>query len=477
VNDARLPDPAASAGGLPVVALVGRPNVGKSTLFNRLVRARRAIVDDVPGVTRDRLVAPATHAGREFLCVDTGGVTSAPARDALAAGVRAQTLAAIAEADVVVVVVDGVAGLEPEDRETIRLVRRSGKPMLLAVNKLDRPGRDALAHDFLREGLEPLAVSAAHHRGVEALLDAIVAALPPPGGAPAGGEGGTRVAIIGRPNVGKSSLLNRLLGAERTIVAPEAGTTRDAIDTPIVVGGRRWVLIDTAGIRRRTHVRDPLERHGAVRALGTLERSDLVLVVLDAAEGMTDQDARIVGRAWQAGRGVVLLANKWDTLPPERRDPADFRAAIATFHGAFADLPLLCVSAKTGEGLGGLWPLVARVERAYDATLPTPAVNEALADAVASHPPPSPGGRPLRFFYATQTARRPPAVTVFTNAPEAVPAAYARYLAGQLVARFCLVGVPLRLRFRARRRAERPRVPSRAAAGERPRPARGRSRR
>src|SRR5581483_9139784 len=172
VNDARLPDPAASAGGLPVVALVGRPNVGKSTLFNRLVRARRAIVDDVPGVTRDRLVAPATHAGREFLCVDTGGVTSAPARDALAAGVRAQTLAAIAEADVVVVVVDGVAGLEPEDRETIRLVRRSGKPMLLAVNKLDRPGRDALAHDFLREGLEPLAVSAAHHRGVEALLDA-----------------------------------------------------------------------------------------------------------------------------------------------------------------------------------------------------------------------------------------------------------------------------------------------------------------
>src|SRR5439155_1147652 len=252
--------------------------------------------------------------------------------------------------------------------------------------------------------------------GVADLLDAVTAGLPEAGPA-AEDARGTRLALIGRPNVGKSSLLNRLLGAERTIVAPEPGTTRDAIDTPLIVAGRPYVLIDTAGIRRRGKVREPLERHGAVRALGTLARADLVLAVLDAAEGMTDQDARLVGRAWEAGRGVVLLANKWDLVPSARRDRASFRDALVAAHPAFAGLPLLCVSAETGEGLGDLFPLVARLERAYEAVLPTPALNRALEAAVAATSPPSPGGRALRFFYATQTARRPPAVTVFGSAP------------------------------------------------------------
>ncbi len=448
-----------AARGLPVVAIVGRPNVGKSTLFNRLVRARRAIVDDAPGVTRDRVVAPAEHDGRTFLCVDTGGFTAEPPRDAAALGarVREQTLAAVAEADCVVCVLDGVAGLAPEDRETVRLLRRSGKPVVYAVNKLDTAGREPLVHDFQALGIEPLiAVSAAHGRGIAELLDAVAAALPE--AAPVAAEaGGTRIALIGRPNVGKSSLLNRLLGAERAIVAPEPGTTRDAIDTPITVAGRSYVLIDTAGIRRRGKVSEPLERHGAVRALGTLTRADLVLAVLDASEGMTDQDARLVGRARAAGRGLVLLANKWDLVPPRRRDRAAFRETLVAAHPAFAELPLLCVSATTGEGLGDLFPAVARVERAYEAELPTPALNRALEAAVAATPPPSPGGKALRFFYATQIGRRPPAVTVFASAPALVPAAYRRYLVGRLGDAFRLTGVPLRLELRARRALSAPR--------------------
>jgi GTP-binding protein len=448
---------AGSAARPPVVAIVGRPNVGKSTLFNVLVRARRAIVDDTPGVTRDRVVAPATHAGRAFLCVDTGGLSSEPARRAgeIAAGVRAQALRAVAEADCVVCVVDGPAGLSPEDRETLRLLRRSGKPLVVAVNKLDTPARDALVADFYAAGVErPIGVSAAHGRGLDVLRDAIVATLPAgPGEAPAAEA--TRIALVGRPNVGKSSLLNRLLGDERTLVTARPGTTRDAIDTPITAGGRSYVLIDTAGIRRRTHVKDPLEGHGAVRALGTLTRTDLVLVVLDATEGMTEQDARLVGRTRAAGRGCILLANKWDLVPPARRDPDAFRERLVAAHGAFASLPLLCVSAVTGEGLGALWPLVARVEQAYEVRLGTPELNRALADAVSSRPPPSPGGRALRFYYATQTGRRPPAITVFANVPDAVPAAYTRYLGARLAERFRLIGIPLDLRLRARRATER----------------------
>jgi GTP-binding protein len=299
-------------------------------------------------------------------------------------------------------------------------------------------------------------MSAAHGRGMEALLDAVVARLPDMGVA-AVAQPGTRLALIGRPNVGKSSLLNRLLGAERAVVAPEPGTTRDAIDTPITVNGRPYVLIDTAGIRRRGKVREPLERHGAVRALGTLVRTDLALVVLDATEGMTDQDARLVGRAWEAGRGVVLLANKWDKLPPRARDVGTFRQKLAAAYPSFAGLPLLCVSALSGEGLGDLFPAVARVERAYDAALPTPALNRALAAALEATPPPSPGGRALRFLYATQTGRRPPTVSVFVSRPDLVPTAYARYLTARLGEAFGLIGVPLRLQLRARREASAPR--------------------
>ncbi len=443
----------AVAGELPVVAIVGRPNVGKSALFNRLVRARRAIVDDVSGVTRDRVTARAEHRGRQFLCVDTGGFDVEPGdAGALAAQVRAQALRAVAEADCVVCVFDGEAGLAPADRDTVRLLERAGKPVLFAVNKIDTPGREGLLYDFYAAGVDRLlAVSAAHNRGIGALLDAIVAALPPSPEASGGAATGPRLAILGRPNVGKSSLLNRLLGEERAIVAPEAGTTRDAIDTPVRIDGRPYVLIDTAGIRRRGRVQNPLERHGAVRALGTLARSDIALIVLDATEGLTDQDARIVGRAWEAGRGAILLANKWDRVPRRARDPEAFRSRIAALRPAFAGLPLRCVSARTGEGLNELFPVIAAVARAYDAALPTPALNRALREALEATPPPSPGGQALRFLYAAQSGRRPPQVVVFASAPARVPPAYTRYLSGRLAAAFGLAGVPLRLTFRSRR--------------------------
>ncbi len=467
-----------SEAGLPVVAIVGRPNVGKSSLFNRLLGARRAIVDDAPGVTRDRVTARTSSGGRAFMLVDTGGFsTEAPREQAtIGARVRAQTLAAIDEAHCLVCVLDGQAGLLAEDKDVVRLLRRSGKPVLWVVNKIDTGGREPLLGDFWTAGVEePLAVSAEHGRGIGELRSAIVAALPAREAVPEMARG-TRLALLGRPNVGKSSLLNRLLGSERAVVAPEPGTTRDAVDTMLVVDGRPYVLVDTAGIRKRGRVRDDLERHGAVRALGQIEGADLALVVLDAAEGITDQDARIIGRAWEAGRGVLLLANKWDTVPPARRDATAFRADLTGLRPAFASLPVLGVSARTGEGVSGIFPRVAAIEDAYGAALPTPALNRALRAAVSEHAPASVRGRVPSLLYATQTGTRPPAVTIFVSDPAAIDSAYLRYLTTRLRDAFGLVGVPLRVSLRARSAGER-HAPRRGAGARRSPPRSGARRR
>jgi GTP-binding protein len=452
------------ASSLPVVAIVGRPNVGKSTLFNRIVGSRRAIVDDAPGVTRDRVVAPATYDGRAFLCVDTGGFHAENPRDPadIEAQVRGQALAAIEEATAIVCVVDGHAGLSPVDHDTVRLLERSRKPVFVAVNKIDSAARDDLVHDFHALGVDRLfPVSSAHNRGIDDLLDAVVVALPTHEVATS--EEGTRLALVGRPNVGKSSLLNRLLGTDRTLVSPRPGTTRDAIDMPVVANGRPYVLIDTAGIRRRSRVESQLERHGAVRALGTLERADIALVVLDATEGMTDQDARIVGRALDAGRGVVLLANKWDLVRGAERDVKRFRERVRGLNPGFADLPILCVSASTGEGLEALFNHVVRVEAGYRTTVGTPVLNRALAATVATHQPPTVhGGRAVRLYYATQTSTAPPEFTIFTNAPGSIPPEYTRYLCKRFADAFGIVGTPVRIMYRPRRAPE-------AAASARPR--------
>jgi GTP-binding protein len=454
---------------LPVLALVGRPNVGKSAIFNRIVGERRAIVDDVPGVTRDRLVAAARHDERSFLCIDTGGFDAGAMGDAasLAGQVRAQALAAVEEADCLVCVLDGQAGLSPADTELVRLLARTGTPVVVAVNKSDVPSHDARAGEFHRLGIEHvIPTSAAHARGIDELLDAALAVMQVAPSADAQDVPGTRVALMGRPNVGKSSLLNRLLGTERVLVSHEPGTTRDTIDTPVVVDGRPYVLIDTAGIRRRGRVSDAVERHGAVRALGALVRSDVVLMVLDATQGVTDQDSRLIGRAVEAGRAVVLVVNKWDLQPRSEQSLPHWRRRVEALHAAAVGLPVIAVSALTGEGVAGIFPLVRRLETAYARVLPTATLNRALRDAVDAHAPPSPGGRPVRLFYAAQTGTKPPRVVVFASAPSLLREAYRRYLLNALRERFKLEGVPLRLSFRARREAlsEQRRSPARGSA-------------
>ena len=446
-------------GGVGVAVVVGRPNVGKSALFNRLVGAQRAIVDDVPGVTRDRLVAVASHGDRRFLCVDTGGFHADPGRSgALAAQVRETALAAVEEGDVIVCVVDGQSGALPDDVALVRLLMRTGKPLVIAVNKLDVPSQDALLADFHRAGVaEVIGTSAAHRRGITELLEAVVAKLPDTPVEPAPPDGATRVALIGRPNVGKSSLLNRLCGEERALVSPEPGTTRDIVDTRIVLEGRPYVFVDTAGIRRRGRITDRIERHGAVRALAALERADVVLLVLDASEGMTEQDARLAGRALEAGRAVVLVANKWDLVEQDARRAAAQRRALTSGHPGLAHLPVVPVSALHGDGVERLLATLRRVERSFDRVFQTATLNRALQAAVREHAPASVRGRAPRIFYATQTRRRPPEVTVFVSDPGDVPAAYRRYLANRFSEAFGLAGVALRVTCR-RRRAERERA-------------------
>jgi GTP-binding protein len=453
--------------GVAVVALVGRPNVGKSALFNRIVGSRRAIVDDVPGVTRDRLVASAEHAGHRFLCVDTGGFHADLARGeaGLSARVRQAALQAVEDADVLVCVVDGQAGLLPDDEPLVRLLERTGKPLVLAVNKLDIPSHDAQRFEFHRTGAAAVvSTSAAHNRGIAALLDAVVARLPAAPAPPPDAQGTTRVALIGRPNVGKSSLVNRLCGSERVLVSPEPGTTRDTIDTTVHIGEQSYVLVDTAGIRRVGRVTDPIERHGAVRALAALERTDLVLLVLDATDGITDQDARLTGRALEAGRGVILVANKWDLLAGGARSLPAFREAIFTAHPGLGTLPVVPVSAATGEGVERLVAMLRRVERCFDRVLQTATLNRALQAAVTEHAPAAIRGRPVRILYATQTGRRPPEVTAFTSDPTSVSTAYRRYLINRLTETFAITGVPLRLVCR-RRHPPRPLSESRGRDG------------
>ena len=442
-----------AARGLPVVAIVGRPNVGKSTLFNRLVGAHRAIVDDAPGVTRDRVVAPAVHAGRAFLCVDTGGFAAEPPRDpaALAAQVRAQTLAAVAEADCVVCVLDGPAGLAPEDRETVLLLRRSGKPVVYAVNKLDTPAREPLLHDFHALGIEPLLpVSVAHGRGVADLLDALAAALPE--GAPEASEArGTRLALIGRPNVGKSSLLNRLLGAERAIVAPEPGTTRDAIDTPLVVAGRPYVLIDTAGIRRRGRVEHAgVEQYSVIRSMKAISRSDVALLVIDATEGITAQDLHIAGYVNDEAKGIVVVVNKWDAVEKDDDTMEEYRERVMEALDFMPYAPLVFTSALHGQRVEKVPELALAVIAEREKRVPTPQLNRAVREAIAAHPTPDKQGRGLKFYYATQPRTAPPTFVFFVNDPKMLHFGYRRYLENRLRDAFGFMGTPIRISFRGR---------------------------
>jgi len=458
---------------LPVVAIVGPPNAGKSALFNRLVRAPRAIVDSRPGVTRDRNIATAHWGERAFLLVDSGGFEE-KATSSLAAAVRAQSVLAAEEADAVIALFDGRAGMSPMDRDLVQRLRALRKPVAYAINKLDTPARDAEAAEFFALGLPHVfPVSAAHGRGVAELMEQLLQRVPEsmPAEAPAHAEavvvrGPASLAIVGRPNVGKSSLLNRLLGFERAIVDAAPGTTRDTLDTPFRHGDQQYILVDTAGIRRRPRVHVQVERASVVRALRALDRAEVAILVIDATEGMTDQDARIAGYAWKRGRALVFALNKWDAVLRAERNRARFLATLRDQYPTFGEVPVVFLSALTGAGVDELFPALEKLVAAHRREMRTVHLNEVLGAATHAQAAPSVHGQRPRFLYATQTGSAPPAITIFGSHPELVQPAYERFLANAFRHAFELYGTPLRLHFR--------RSPSSSVQGPKRKPQRSR---
>jgi len=439
----------------PVVVIVGRPNVGKSALFNRLVRQRLSIVDDMPGLTRDRLYAPAEWQGRSFTMVDTGGLVSGTA-GGIAGQVREQVQRAIAEADVILFVVDARAGIVPEDRAIADVVRRARAPVLVTANKVDGESLEPSAHEFYALGFgDPMPVSALHGRGTGDLLAAVVAMLPEAAadGADAGAEPTVpiAVALVGRPNVGKSSLVNAILGAPRVIVDASPGTTRDSVDEHFERGGRQYVLIDTAGLRRRARVDEPIEAYSAARARKAIERADVAVLVLDATDTIGDQDQRIGREIADAGRGVIIAVNKWDRVATSPE--IDLRRQRSIRHALrfISYAPAVATSATEGWGIATLLEEVNRVAQAYQGRIGTGPLNRVVGDAVAKHEPPTDAvGRRLRIYYATQPQTRPPMIVLFVNEPRRMPADYRRYLENAIRGKFDLYGVPLRLALRRR---------------------------
>ena len=435
---------------LPVVAVVGRPNVGKSTLFNRLIGSRRAIVRDTPGVTRDRIHGTCEFGGWRATVIDTGGLDTG-SEEPLAAQVRKQVLAGIAEADALIFVVDGREGLTGLDEEIVRLLRRVAKPVIVAVNKVDSQGQEAATADVYRLGMEPvLPVSAEHGRGVAELIEAVAMRLPAPPGGVVEEPGPIRIAVVGRPNVGKSSLVNAIAGQDRVVVDAKPGTTRDAVDTQVTVGGRPYVLVDTAGLRRKGRTVDVLDKLAAVMARRSLERADLALVVLDGSEGLATQDARIAGYAEAAGRAVILVVNKWDLVGTADRAPAMVRSLRERLP-FLAHAPVVFTSAHLGTGLDALFDTIDRVGLEYAKEISTGELNRLLMAAVTRRPPGGVRGKTLKIFYGTQTGTRPPTFLLFVNDPAALHFSYERYLVSALRERFGFAGCALRLRLRRRR--------------------------
>ncbi|MCK6528542.1 ribosome biogenesis GTPase Der [Myxococcota bacterium] len=524
----------------PVVAIVGRPNVGKSSLFNRILGRRKAVVEGVPGVTRDRNYAVATHGDRSFIVVDTGGFDEPGSRE-LAREVRDQAVLAMEEADVIVVVFDARAGLTALDQDLVEMLRRVDRPVLYAANKVDHPSVLPEVYDFLRTGIEDvIPVSAAHNYGVEDLLDRVVERMPEEAGSEAvpepweeegtrrrpsrkearersraeralehaalrewggdgeedlreaemdageaealldayesaggglaaedvwegeepGGEGPTlpeedadfevRLSVLGRPNVGKSTLVNRLLGFERTITSEVPGTTRDSVDTRFERDGRRYVLIDTAGIRRKARISDTVERYSVARALHSLEACHLAVLLVDALEGVTEQEARLAALADDRGRGLLIAVNKWDAV----EDAADTRKRLDDQldrrlpHVRYA--PVVTISARTGLGIGKLWKAVAAVDASHRLRIPTGQLNRWLEESIAAQPPPLWRRYPIKFYFATQIGVRPPVVVVFANRPEGLDENYRRFLMNRFRAAFDVTGTPVKLLIRKR---------------------------
>lgn len=431
----------------PIVAIVGRQNVGKSTLLNRLAGKRIAIVADMPGTTRDRVFADVSWQDNSFTLVDTGGLEVKPS-STIGQGVKEQVQAAIAEADVIIFLVDSEAGIIPADLEITEMLRRSAKPIILAANKSDNPKRESQAVEFYEMGLgEPLAISAYHGRGTAELLDRVGALLPTPEEAEAGAEI-MKLAIVGRPNVGKSTLLNSLLGEERSIVDKAPGTTHDAVNTLLDFGGQSVIVIDTAGIRRRGRWGKGVERYSVIRALRAIDEADIVLLVLDATELLTSQDEHIAGYIQQAVKGVILVVNKWDLAV--NQDMKETNNYIRKKLKFLSYSPVIYSSAKFGQGVDRVMPQAFEVYQERQKRIATTEVNSVVQRAVAAHNLPRKGKKQLKILYATQAEVSPPTFVFFVNEPGLIHFSYQHYLENKLRQAFGFAGTPLRFVFKTR---------------------------
>jgi GTPase len=443
-----------------LVALVGRPNVGKSTLFNRIIGKRLAVVSDVAGTTRDRLYADSEWGGVTFTLVDTGGIevtkgwhTEPLSEDSMRflPMIRNQARIAIQDADVIVQVVDGQAGITAADREVADILRQSKKPILIAANKLESDKLTENAYEFYELALGPvLPLSALHGYGTGDLLDELVASIPNPTSPDDEDDDSIKIAILGRPNAGKSTLLNKLIGEERAIVSEIAGTTRDATDSTIKWHGQTLTLIDTAGIRRRGKIDPGIEKYSVLRAIKALRRADVALLLIDANEGITAQDTHIAGMLIEESAGVVVLVNKWDLIVKDTYTINEFEDRVRSELNFMPYVPMIFISAESGQRVSKIFPTVLEVNEARHHRISTGELNKFMRDAITRHPPPSKGGKRVKFFYATQASMAPPTIVFFVNKPEWVNFGYHRYLENRLREVYPFTGTPVKLVFRAR---------------------------
>ncbi len=434
----------------PVVAVVGRPNVGKSTLFNKLIGQRLSIVKDTPGVTRDRIFAPCEWNGRTFMLADTGGIEPY-SDDVILSQMRVQAQLAIEQAHVIVLVTDVNAGLTANDAEVASMLQRSGKPVILCVNKCDKVGElPADYYEFYNLGLgDPIAVSSVHGHGTGDLLDAVTAELPDPSEEEDDPDV-IKVAVIGRPNAGKSSLVNKVSGTNRSIVSDIAGTTRDAIDTPVSNAHGNFLFIDTAGLRRKSKVNDDVEKYSVLRAKMAVERADVCVIMIDGNEGFTEQDSKVAGIAHEQGKACIIAVNKWDAVEKDDKTMDQMRKKLMDDFSFMSYAPFVFISAKTGQRLDRLYELIVYVHEQNMTRIATGMLNDVLAEATARVQPPTDKGKRLRIYYMTQASVAPPTFVCFVNRAELFHFSYQRYLENQIRETFGLEGTPIRFIVRER---------------------------
>lgn len=433
-----------------IIAIVGRPNVGKSTLFNKIAGKRISIVEDTPGITRDRIYADAEWCGKDLLLVDTGGIEPA-AGDEILKEMLIQAQIAIDTAEVIIFVVDSRTGVTAADMDTAAMLQKSNKPVVIACNKIDAPGEPPLSfYEFYNLGLgEPVAVSSIHGMGIGDLLDKVLEYLPDDENEETD-DSDIKVAIIGKPNVGKSSLINKILGENRVIVSGVAGTTRDAIDSFYQKDGTNYTLIDTAGIRRKSKVTDAVERYSVIRSLAALERSDVAVITIDGAEGVTEQDAKIAGYAHEAGKGILVAVNKWDAVQKDTNTMNKFKKEVMDKLSFMIYAPIEFISAKTGQRIDNLFKQIKYVYEQNTKRISTGALNDVLNDATAKQQPPSDKGKRLKIYYITQASTKPPTFVMFVNDAELAHFSYVRFLENRIRETFGLQGTPVRFIIRER---------------------------